>query len=214
MYYEMKTMAQTECTSCNDLRNQLGLKEEDINSIQKINSRGLILAACFGGAALGISFVCIPFVLPGFRKYCLPYVPASNEQVTNVLKGLKFCDRSKRLLDIGSGDGRIVIAAAREGFNSDGIELNTVLVYYSRYSALKNGLKARFFKRDLWKFDCSPYGNIVIFGVEQMMAPLEEKFTRELVRGTKIIACRFPLPNLTPIHTIGSGIDAVWLYEV
>lgn len=46
---------------------------------------------------------------PAFRKYCLPYVPATTTQLENILSVLKHSDKSGRLLDIGSGDGRIVV---------------------------------------------------------------------------------------------------------
>lgn len=61
-----------------------------------------------GGIGLGFSIICAPFVAPAFRKYCLPYVPATTEQVNNILSVLKN-GKPTKLLDIGSGDGRIVI---------------------------------------------------------------------------------------------------------
>lgn len=80
--------------------------------------------------------------------------------------------KGNRLLDIGSGDGRIVIAAAKaHRMEAHGVELNPWLVYYSRLAALSGGVfgQTRFFRKDLWKFDISGYNNIVIFGVEQMV---------------------------------------------
>lgn len=65
-----------------------------------------------GGAAIGLSFICAPFVAPAFRKYCLPYVPATDNQLKNVVRFLKS-NSNGRLLDIGSGDGRIVIGMYR-----------------------------------------------------------------------------------------------------
>lgn len=62
-----------------------------------------------GGVGIGLSVVCASFVAPAFRRICLPYVPATSEQVENVLKFLPRNAPSQRLLDIGSGDGRIVI---------------------------------------------------------------------------------------------------------
>ena len=59
-----------------------------------------------GGIATAISVICLPFVAPGFRKICLPYVPATNEQISNILRALR--GKSGTLIDIGSGDGRIV----------------------------------------------------------------------------------------------------------
>lgn len=163
--------------------------------------------------AAAISIICIPFVSPAFRKICLPYVPATNQQVQNVLQALK--GRSGSLIDLGSGDGRIVLAAAKAGFKSYGIELNPWLVWYSRLTAFTNGLssKTRFFRRDLWKCNLQDYNNVILFGVEQMMEDIEQKFNTELQKDSVIIACRFPLPNTNPIATIGEGVDTVWLYK-
>ncbi|XP_017744052.1 PREDICTED: protein FAM173B isoform X5 [Rhinopithecus bieti] len=78
--------------------------------------------------------------------------------------------RRGSLVDIGSGDGRIVIAAAKEGFTAVGYELNPWLVWYSRYRAWREGVhgSAKFYISDLWKVTFSQYSNVVIFGVPQM----------------------------------------------
>lgn len=70
------------------------------------------LLTFLGGIALGITVVCVSFISPAFRKICLPYVPATNDQICNVTKALK--GRSGTLLDLGSGDGRIVIGKVNE----------------------------------------------------------------------------------------------------
>lgn len=59
-----------------------------------------------GGTAVGLMVVCAPFVSPALRRVCLPYVPATTSQVNNVLLALR--GRHGSLLDLGSGDGRIV----------------------------------------------------------------------------------------------------------
>ncbi|KYM93690.1 hypothetical protein ALC62_15676, partial [Cyphomyrmex costatus] len=122
-----------------------------------------------GGIATAISVVCYPFVSPAFRKICLPYVPATRQQIKNVIRALN--DRSGSLIDLGSGDGRIVLAAAKRGFKAHGIELNTWLVWYSRLQAVINGLSkvTAFHKQDLWKHHLGKYDNVVIFGVDQMV---------------------------------------------
>ena len=61
------------------------------------------------------------------------------------------------MLDIGSGDGRLVVEAARMGFRATGVELNRWLVYYSRLSAWRAGVRSNtnFLRHDLWKHDMS-----------------------------------------------------------
>lgn len=46
------------------------------------------------------------------------------------------------------------------------------------------------------------------------MQPLEEKLLDEASADSKIVACRFPLPNLQADKIIGGGIDTVWLYNI
>ncbi|XP_053186623.1 ATP synthase subunit C lysine N-methyltransferase-like [Scomber japonicus] len=152
-----------------------------------------------------------PFVAPALRKVCLPFVPATTEQVQNVFQRA----RTGNVVDIGSGDGRIVIAAAKHGFQACGFELNPWLVCYSRYKAWREGVhhSTSFYISDLWKVSFAQYSNVVIFGVPQMMDQLELKLASELPSSAKVVACRFPFPTWVPEHTAGEGIDTVWVYD-
>lgn len=191
------------------------LQGSEPSQSSSISATGKLLIYTTGGLAVGVSIICIPFtVLPALRKFCLPFVPATNVQLERVAKVL--AGRSGRLLDVGSGDGRIVFTAAKLGFQADGVELNPWLVYYSRLAAWLNPQYrgSRFFRRDLWTFDLKPYNNIVIFGVEEMMQDFEKKVLNESNNDTVVVACRFPLPNMIPVETIGSGVDTIWKYEI
>lgn len=75
----------------------------------KFRSRlGVIVTGVLGGSLVALYAVAAPFVTPALRKVCLPFVPATTAQVENVLRVLRA--RSGTLVDIGSGDGRIVSA--------------------------------------------------------------------------------------------------------
>jgi hypothetical protein len=76
---------------------------------------GLTIACAIGTSALGVTALSIPFILPAFRRVCLPYVPATEAQIKNVLKLLgtnqqKVASQAKgpKIIDLGSGDGRVV----------------------------------------------------------------------------------------------------------
>ncbi|XP_007959394.3 ATP synthase subunit C lysine N-methyltransferase isoform X1 [Chlorocebus sabaeus] len=140
----------------------------EANSLQKSNW-GFFLTGLVGGTLVAVYAVATPFITPALRKVCLPFVPATTKQIENVVKMLR-CRRGS-LVDIGSGDGRIVIAAAKEGFTAVGYELNPWLVWYSRYRAWREGVhgSAKFYISDLWKVTFSQYSNVVIFGVPQML---------------------------------------------
>lgn len=174
---------------------------------------GLIVTGLLGGSLVALYAVAGPFIAPALRKVCLPFVPATSAQVENVLRVLQ--SRSGSLVDIGSGDGRIVIAAAKSGFRAAGFELNPWLVWYSRYRAWREGVhhSTSFHISDLWKVSFAQYSNVVIFGVPQMMDQLEDKLERELQSSAKVVACRFPFPTWAPDATAGEGIDTVWVYN-
>ncbi|XP_056277585.1 ATP synthase subunit C lysine N-methyltransferase-like [Pseudoliparis swirei] len=182
--------------------------------VKKSRSRvGVIVTGLLGGSLVVLYAVAAPFIAPALRKYCLPFVPATTAQVKNVLGVLRA--RSGTLADIGSGDGRIVIAAAKHGFQASGFELNPWLVWYSRYMALREGVhrSTSFHISDLWKVSFAQYSNVVIFGVPQMMDQLELKLASELPCTAKVVACRFPFPTWVPEHSAGEGIDTVWVYD-
>lgn len=181
---------------------------------RKLTKTGKVILGVTGALAVVVYGVTGPFIAPALRKYCLPFVPATSRQVKNVFTALE--GRSGTLIDIGSGDGRIVIEAAKHGFIAKGVELNPWLVLYSKWKAWRSGVSrtATFTRQDLWKTDLSIYNNIVIFGVGQMMEQLHHKLADEVPQSTHIVACRFRLPNLEPILTIGEGHDTVWLYRL
>lgn len=75
--------------------------------MERKRSFGLIAVGTFAATGVGLLAGCAPFILPALRKVCLPFVPATDRQVQNVLKLLE--NRKGRVIDLGSGDGRIVI---------------------------------------------------------------------------------------------------------
>ena len=157
----------SDCADCKTLQQEF----EKNPGGKPMSKTGLALVALTGGAAALISAVAFPFVAPALRRVCLPFVPATPAQIENVLKALSSTSRSGRLVDIGSGDGRIVLAAADAGFQAHGIELNPWLVAYSKVKAtVTRTPKATFARQDLFKTDFGVYDNVVIFGVEQMVS--------------------------------------------
>ncbi|CAH3131167.1 unnamed protein product [Pocillopora meandrina] len=197
--------------------NQLGFElQEDARNPKTKSKLGKVVLGITGAAAVGIVLVTTPFVTPALRKICLPYVPATERQIANILRiGQASKHNGSTLVDLGSGDGRVVIAAARQGYQAHGYELNHWLVWYSRLQARLQGLhhKATFSRADLWKVNLSTFDTILIFGVSEMMPKLQDKFQEEMKDDAQILACRFPLPNWKPTDMIEEGIDSVWLYQ-
>ncbi|PIO76708.1 hypothetical protein TELCIR_01224 [Teladorsagia circumcincta] len=111
----------------------------------------------------------------------------------------------------------LVLQCASEGIASTGVELNGILVAYSKYRAARDGLrkKAKFHRMDIFKTDLGVFNTAVIFGAENLMIDLVPKLS-EMRSGTSLLACRFPLPecgHFQSVAQIGEGIDAVYVYR-
>jgi SAM-dependent methyltransferase len=132
------------------------------------------------------------------------FAGTSDERLKQVLKlaGLKPGDR---LLDIGSGDGRVVSAAAQAGVKATGVEINPYYVWLSRLKIKHLGLsdKAKIVRSDQWQFDTSPYSVVVVYGIGYMMERLKEKLERELKPGSRIISVYFPIPGWKIVKQLG-----------
>ncbi len=76
-----------------------------------LRSIGLIGVSIFGGIGVSLLAISLPFISPALRRVVLPYVPATDTQLANVVNVLKRAPKSlkpRSLIDLGSGDGRIV----------------------------------------------------------------------------------------------------------
>lgn len=151
----------------------------------------IILILFLGGFAV---FFGIPFLTGA------PYAPTSKNGV-DVMIRLAQPTSADRALEIGSGDGRLVIALAKAGAKTDGVEINPWLVLWSRLKIKKAGLEqtARIMKQNVWKFDFSDYTIITVFGIAHIMNKLAKKIEREAQPGTRIVSNRFSLPGWTPV---------------
>mmetsp|Transcript_2795 Transcript_2795/g.8496 ORF Transcript_2795/g.8496 Transcript_2795/m.8496 type:complete len:231 (+) Transcript_2795:93-785(+) len=168
---------------------------------------------CFGGALVGISALLYPFVAPGLRRSSVPYIPATDSQLRDAFgltkAALKTCRPHKRLprvVDLGSGDGRVVIRATKElNVLGDGFELNRWLVLYSKLRARFLGVshKTHFQVADMWKVDLSNYDVVYLFLGSDMMTDIERKLDAELQRSSSVITTRFPLPSWKPSQKLG-----------
>ncbi len=133
-----------------------------------------------------------------------PYVASDGKSTDQMLKLIKSYS-PERILDMGSGDGRLVISLAQQGCQVDGIELNPWLVVRSRRAIKRAGLqgKARVLWGSFWGYDVSGYNVITLYAVTHIMPRLERKLSAELPPGAHIISNYFVFPNLRPIKQLG-----------
>lgn len=107
------------------------------------------------------------------------------------------------VIDLGSGDGRTVIAAAKRGARALGIEYNPDMVDFATRAALKAGVadKARFIKADLFEADFSEATVITMYLLSSLNMKLRPKLL-ELKAGTRLVSHAFDMGEWKPDNTV------------
>lgn len=147
--------------------------------------------------AIPLLFMGAPF-LPSFRKK----EDINFESVFNLLRE----NGVKKIIDFGSGDGRVVMSFAEAGFKSYGVELNPLLVWWSRKKIKKAGLenKVKIKQGNFWKTDLKNFNAVFIFQFKTANKLLSEKFKKELKDGAIIISVGFSLSDFEFIKKVNS----------
>jgi cyclopropane fatty-acyl-phospholipid synthase-like methyltransferase len=129
----------------------------------------------------------------------IPYVPSIPERIETMFELIEVSPGQKSL-DLGAGDGRVVIEFAKRGLDAIGIEIDPNLVKLANKNIKEAGLeeKVQVFEKDFWDEDFSKYDVITIYGITDIMKRLEEKFEHELKPGTLVVSNGFRLPYWEP----------------
>lgn len=138
-----------------------------------------------------------------------PYVPTPQRVVDTMLGMAAITDRDF-VIDLGSGDGRIVIAAAQKyGARGKGYDIDDVLVERSNNKArdLKLEQRVRFERHDVLKADVREATVITLYLLPEMMQALRAKLLRELRPGTRIVSHDFDFGDWKPERTVQLELD-------
>ncbi|MEW6688623.1 MAG: class I SAM-dependent methyltransferase [Pseudomonadota bacterium] len=121
------------------------------------------------------------------------WVPTPQALVDRMLDMAKVTPQDF-VMDLGSGDGRTVITAARRGARAIGVEYNPEMVELSKRNAAKAGVagKASFVKADLFKTDLSRASVITMFLLEDINIKLRPRIL-QLKPGTRIVSNTFTM---------------------
>jgi len=163
-----------------------------------LNIKCLAVVLCFS--------VMVGCTTAGTNQISAPvnYVTTPPQAVTAMLK-LANLTADDVLYDLGSGDGRIVIAAAGEfGAHAVGVEIEPTLVEESERNAEEAGVgsRVRFVQQDLFKVNISEANVVTVFllpGINVMLAP---KFLEELRPGARVVSYRHDMGEWRPDKTI------------
>lgn len=157
--------------------------------------RGLAVA----GASVAVA-VATPPAAAQVHGLDIHYVPTPTE-VVDAMLDLAGVTATDVVYDLGSGDGRIPIEAARRhGARGIGIELDPRLVTLAKAGAKQAGVQTRVtFKRaDIFKTDLSKATVVMLYLSPTTNLRLRDKLRRELAPGSRVVSHRFDMGDWTP----------------
>lgn len=169
------------------------------------------------GAHILFFYVALRFIIktlykliPAFHFGAI-YINSPRQTVERMI-AIADIAKGERIIDLGSGDGRVVIAASKKGAQATGIEIYEDLVIKSnkKIKALNLYKHAHVIKGNFWKHDLSGYDVVFIYGINYIMGRFEKKLQRELKPGSRVISAYFQFPHWKPVKEDG----AVRMYVV
>jgi hypothetical protein len=149
--------------------------------------------AMLGAMVLGVT------IAAGAAEPSVPYVPTPQEVVERMLE-IATVGPQDYLIDLGSGDGRIVVTAAKKfGARGFGVDLNPVRIKESLENATKAGVSDRvaFQQRDLFQTDLSDATVITMYLLPRVNLDLRPKLL-ELKPGTRLVSHDFSMDDWKP----------------
>ncbi len=153
----------------------------------------------------------------------LPYVPTPQIVVDEMLK-LAGVTAKDFVIDLGSGDGRVILTAARN-FKAQGlgVDIDKTLVAFSNKQAKIEGVedRAKFIEQDMFKADISKATVVTLYVLPDFMEKLRPKLVSELKPGTRIVAHDYYMSGWYPDRRLdltvpekvaANGTDKAYIY--
>lgn len=155
-------------------------------------------------AAVWLFAVAARAAVPGVLDVPTPYIPSTHGNADEMLR-LAGVTPQDVVYDLGSGDGRIVIAAARDyGARGVGIDIDAALVRDSAENARRAGVaeRAEFRQSDIFAVDLRPATVVTMYLLTSLVHKLEPKLLAELKPGTRIVAHDYGFAQWKPDRTV------------
>ena len=152
---------------------------------------------------------------PDKKKPDVPYMPTHEKVVAEMLKVAKV-GRDDVLYDLGSGDGRIVIAAAKDfGARGVGIDIDPKLVREARENAVKAGVadKVKFLQQDLFETDIREATVVTLYLWPEINLRLRPKLLSDLKPGTRVVSHNHDMGDWKPLKTVRVRVPREYVFS-
>lgn len=146
----------------------------------------------------------------------VPFVP-TDERIVDAMLDLAGVDHEDVLFDLGSGDGRIVVAAAhRFGAQAVGVEIDRNRVTMANAYAVQMGVEHQvcFLEGDLFEFDFAPATVVSMYLLHGVNLSLRPRLLTELQPGARIVSHAFDMGDWRPDRKVKVRGSALFLWVV
>lgn len=122
-----------------------------------------------------------------------PFVPTRQADLKKLFGHLKL-RKGSRVVDLGSGDGRVLVLAQKHGYKAAGYELNPILALISKLR-LKKDKTSMVKVQSYWSADISKADMVFVFSAQPFMNRLIKKLENELKPGAYVVSYAFSFPS-------------------
>lgn len=143
-----------------------------------------------------------------------PFVPTPKKAVEAALD-LAQVKAGETLMDIGAGDGRVLVAAAKRGVKVIGYELSPFLWIVAFFALMRNHVKGSVKMRDGFAANMFEVDVLFLFLMPKTLPNLMRELQKKLKPGTRIITYTFPIKDWqAEAEKSIEGVGKVYLYRV
>ncbi len=126
-----------------------------------------------------------------------PYLPTLRPQIETALDMLEL-EEGQTMLELGCGDGRVLLAAAKRGWHGVGYELNPLLAGIAWLRTRRYGTAVQIHCADFWRATWPPSDGIFAFNLQKYMVKLDKKIIQQADSPQKLVSFAFHIPGREP----------------
>jgi SAM-dependent methyltransferase len=162
---------------------------------------------------LGIFFIGIASMFLS-KRWGAPWVISDEEAINRMLE-LANLKEGDIVVDLGAGDGRVLIQAVKNhAVTAVGYEIDPIRYVLARFFIWRRGLskRAKVLWKDVFQADFSEADAVVMYLTREANVQLRPIFEGQLKPGTLVVSNAFPIPGWTPLKI--DNINLIFVYEV
>lgn len=134
----------------------------------------------------------------------LPYLGANKIKIETIIKFASL-KKGEVVIDLGSGDGRLLIPCAKKGAVAIGYELNPLLYWLSKFKTHGVSKNVIIKRESFWQANLKSADVVFVYSLRKYMQKFEEFIEKNAKKGTRVIVNTNPFPHKKPIKS-ESGI--------